>query len=92
MTLAQIVENPMTVAMDEAISSFADIRQGRSSPLLLRPNRMQSSRSICMRQKHCRRLKWGQRCLNRLTVRCLPDRLRGLLSQEGTAGKDEPGE
>jgi hypothetical protein len=40
MTLAQTAENPMTVATDEAISSFADSRQARSAPFLLRRNRM----------------------------------------------------
>jgi hypothetical protein len=29
MTLAQIVEKPITVAIDDAINSFADNRQGR---------------------------------------------------------------
>jgi hypothetical protein len=29
MTLVQIAENPITVAIDDAISSFADNRQGR---------------------------------------------------------------
>ena len=29
MTLAQIAENPITVAIDDTINSFADSRQGR---------------------------------------------------------------
>ena len=33
MTLAQIAEKPITVATDEAISSFADSRQGRRPEL-----------------------------------------------------------
>jgi hypothetical protein len=35
MTLVQIVENPITVAIDDAISSFADNRQGRRPESLL---------------------------------------------------------
>jgi hypothetical protein len=40
MTLAQTAEKPMTVATEEAISSFADSRHGLSAPLSRRPNRM----------------------------------------------------
>jgi hypothetical protein len=40
MTLAQIAEKPMTVATEEAISSFADIRHGLSAPILRRSNRI----------------------------------------------------
>jgi hypothetical protein len=42
MTLAQIAENPITVATDEAISSFADSRQRRLAMLLRRPKGIQS--------------------------------------------------
>jgi hypothetical protein len=35
MTLVQIAENPITVAIDDAISSFADNRQGRRPESLL---------------------------------------------------------
>jgi hypothetical protein len=42
MTLAQIAENPMTVATDDAISSFADSRQRRLAMLLRRPKDIQS--------------------------------------------------
>jgi hypothetical protein len=42
MTLAQIAENPITVATDEAISSFADSRQRRLATLLRRPKDIQS--------------------------------------------------
>ena len=46
MTLAQIAEKPITVTTDEAISSFADSRQGRSGHALRRrPNRIIRSRS-----------------------------------------------
>jgi hypothetical protein len=38
MTLAQIAEKPMTVTTDEAISNFADSRQGRLATLLRRRN------------------------------------------------------
>ena len=38
MTLAQIAEKPITVATDDAISNFADSRQGRLATLLRRPN------------------------------------------------------
>jgi hypothetical protein len=38
MTLAQIVENPMTVATDEAISNLADSGRGRLATLLRHPN------------------------------------------------------
>jgi hypothetical protein len=55
MTLAQIAEKPMTVATDETISSFADIRQGR---LFVRhPNSIDRSRSLWMRSNNCCRLK-----------------------------------
>jgi hypothetical protein len=37
MTLAQIAENPITVATEEAISNFADSRQRRLSVSLRRP-------------------------------------------------------
>jgi hypothetical protein len=37
MTLAQIVEKPITVATEEAISNFADSRQGRLAKPLRRP-------------------------------------------------------
>jgi hypothetical protein len=53
MTLAQIVENPITVAIDDAINSFADNRQGRrpesvlNQPILVtslrRPNSIDRS-------------------------------------------------
>jgi hypothetical protein len=33
-TLAQTAEKPITVAIDEAISSFADNRQGRAAERL----------------------------------------------------------
>jgi hypothetical protein len=35
MTLVQIAENPITVAIDDAISSFADNRQGRRPEIVL---------------------------------------------------------
>jgi hypothetical protein len=35
MTLVQIAENPITVAIDDAISSFADNRQGRRPEIFL---------------------------------------------------------
>jgi len=38
MTLAQIAVKPITVANEEAISSFADSRQGRLATPLRRPN------------------------------------------------------
>jgi hypothetical protein len=53
MTLAQIVENPITVAIDDAINSFADNRLGRrpesvlNQPILVtslcRPNSIDRS-------------------------------------------------
>jgi hypothetical protein len=53
MTLAHIVENPITVAIDDAINSFADNRQGRrpesvlNQPILVtslrRPNSIDRS-------------------------------------------------
>jgi hypothetical protein len=36
-TLAQIVEKPITVATEEAISNFVDSRQGRLAKPLRRP-------------------------------------------------------
>jgi hypothetical protein len=42
MTLAQIAEKPMTVATDDAISSFADSRQRRLAMPLRRPKGIQS--------------------------------------------------
>ena len=42
MTLAQIAEKPMTVTTEEAISSFADSRQGRLATPLRSPNRIRS--------------------------------------------------
>jgi hypothetical protein len=35
-----MAEKPITVATEEAISSFVDIRQGRSPSIFLRPNRI----------------------------------------------------
>jgi hypothetical protein len=49
MTLAQIAEKPITVATDEAISSFADIRHGGLPVLVPHPNGIDRSRSFCMR-------------------------------------------
>ena len=60
MTLAQIVEKPITVAIDEAIKSLADSRQGRrpapfpNKPFLAtslrRPNSIvRSSLPVCAR-------------------------------------------
>jgi len=53
MTLVQIAENPITVAIDDAINSFADNRQGRrpgsvlNQPILVtslcRPNSINCS-------------------------------------------------
>jgi hypothetical protein len=40
MTVAQIALKPMTVAMEETISSLADSRQGRIFLHLRRPDRM----------------------------------------------------
>jgi hypothetical protein len=40
-TLVQIAEKPSTVTTEEAISSFADNRQGRPASPLLDLNRMQ---------------------------------------------------
>jgi hypothetical protein len=58
MTLVQIAENPITVAIDEAINSFADNRQGRrpeafpNHPLLVtslcRPNSINCSKPFGM--------------------------------------------
>jgi hypothetical protein len=42
-TLAQIAEKPITVATDEAISSFADSRQGPVAKLLRGPDRIRVS-------------------------------------------------
>jgi hypothetical protein len=65
MTLAQIAENPITVAIDDAINSFADNRQGRRpesvpdqpfpaeffpAKSLCRPNSIDCSRLSGMRQ------------------------------------------
>jgi hypothetical protein len=44
MTLAQIVENPITVATDDAISNLADSRQGLLVTSFRRPNRIVRSR------------------------------------------------
>ena len=59
MTLVQIVEKPITVAIDDAISSFADNRQGRrpesfpNQPILVtslcRPNSIVRSNPSGMR-------------------------------------------
>jgi len=46
MTLAQIVEKPITVATDDAISNFADSRQGLEAPSLRRPNHIDRSRGV----------------------------------------------
>jgi hypothetical protein len=42
-TLAQIAQKPITVTTDEAISNFADSRQGRVATLLGRPDRIRVS-------------------------------------------------
>jgi len=42
MTLAQIVEKPMTVTIDETINSFADNRQARLAAPARRPNGIRS--------------------------------------------------
>ncbi|HEY5129554.1 MAG TPA: hypothetical protein VIJ35_20105 [Bradyrhizobium sp.] len=44
MTLAQIAEKPRTVTKDDAISSFADSRQGRLAVSLRHPKRIVRSR------------------------------------------------
>jgi hypothetical protein len=49
MTLAQIAEKPITVTTDDAISNFADSRQGRLAMFSRRPNRIVRSRSFWMR-------------------------------------------
>ena len=49
MTLAQIAEKPITVTTDEAISSFADSRQGRWVVLFRRSNCIARSRRLWMR-------------------------------------------
>jgi hypothetical protein len=59
MTLVQIAENPITVAIDDAINSFADSRQGRrpesilNQPILVtslcRPNSIDRSKPSGMR-------------------------------------------
>jgi hypothetical protein len=43
MTLAQIALKPITVAIEEAISSLADSRQGRLRLHILSPDRMPSA-------------------------------------------------
>jgi hypothetical protein len=45
MTLAQIVEKPITVATDDTISNFADSRQGRLALSLRRPSPIARSQS-----------------------------------------------
>ena len=45
MTLVQIAEKPITVAIDEAISSFADNRQGRRPEFV--PNQPFLVTSLC---------------------------------------------
>src|ERR1700730_15391326 len=70
MTLAQIAEKPITVATDDAISSFADTPHGSLAMLGRPPNSIDRSRSFWMRRNHCCRLKWRQRCMNELTVGC----------------------
>jgi hypothetical protein len=45
MTLMQIAENPITVAIDEAINSFADNRQGRRPEAF--PNHPLLATSLC---------------------------------------------
>jgi hypothetical protein len=49
MTLAQIAEKPMTVTTEEAISNFADSRQGRLVTSLRGPNPIVRSRPLWMR-------------------------------------------
>ena len=49
MTLAQIAEKPITVTTDEAISSFADSRQGRLTAFFRRSNCILCSRHLWMR-------------------------------------------
>jgi hypothetical protein len=51
MTLAQIAEKPITVTTEEAISNFADSRQGRLAVFSRRPNRIVGSRSFWMRRE-----------------------------------------
>src|SRR5882757_6082975 len=80
MTLAQIVEKPITVATDETISSFADSRHGLragsfpAKPVpaacFRRPNGIVRSRPPSMRRKPCRCLKSRQRRRNELTIGC----------------------
>jgi hypothetical protein len=60
MTLVQIAENPITVAIDDAINSFADNRRGRRpesvpdrpfpAASLCRPNSIDRSKLSGMRQ------------------------------------------
>jgi hypothetical protein len=55
-TLAQIAQKPITVTTDEAISNFADSRQGRS-PFSRCPDRIRTLRGQWMRFNRCRGLK-----------------------------------
>jgi len=51
MTLAQIVEKPITVAIDEAIKSLADSRQGRRpAPFPNKPFLAKSFLAKCLRR------------------------------------------
>jgi hypothetical protein len=51
MTLVQIAEKPITVTIEEMISSFADSRQGRLPLSLRRPNPIISLRMSGMRRE-----------------------------------------
>jgi len=55
MTLAQIVEKPITVATDDAISNFADNRHGLRAMSLRLPNRIVRSRCRWMRPESLQR-------------------------------------
>jgi hypothetical protein len=70
MTLAQIAVKPITVANEEAISSFADSRQGRLATLLRRPDGIHSLPGSECALSSCRPLKWRQQSVNELTLGC----------------------
>jgi hypothetical protein len=80
MTLVQIAENPITVAIDDAINSLADNRQGRrrealpNQPFpatsLCRPNNINRSRPYGMRLINCCGLKHRRRYDKELTPGC----------------------
>src|ERR1700722_17151814 len=77
LTLTQTAEKPITVTTEEAISSFADSRQGRLALSLRRPNPITLLPEAweCAANGCCR-LKWAGQELQYVNVSLSPDERR----------------